>query len=184
MSTIVSSRVKPEDEELAKKKLELAKLESELADRELYIATLRAELAAFERQYLKIVGTRYAELDEIDAQIAEQLARQQSGNTQFQDAAQKARRHAEESRSAAEARSSEDQSRALPSKELKSLYREVAKRVHPDLRAPNKTSSYRAHCNGPTTTPPTRFELWWNFIGFGRSQVIEGESVRGGHLND
>lgn len=52
------------------------------------------------------------------------------------------------------------------------------------LRAPNKTSSYRAHCNGPTTTPPTRFELWWNFIGFGRSQVFEGESVRGGHLND
>jgi len=133
MSTIVPSRVKPEDEELAKKKLELAKLESELADRELYIATLRAELAAFERQYLKIVGTRYAELDEINAQIAEQLARQRSDDSQFKDAAQKARRQAEESRSAAEARSSEDQSRALPSKELKSLYREVAKRVHPDL---------------------------------------------------
>jgi hypothetical protein len=118
MSTIIPSRVKPEDEELAKKRLELAKLESELADRELYIATLRAE---------------YAELDEINAQIAEQLARQRSGDTQFKDAAQKARRQAEESRSAAEAHASEDQSRALPSKELKSLYREVAKRVHPDL---------------------------------------------------
>jgi len=31
MSTIIPSRVKPEDEELAKKRLELAKLESELA---------------------------------------------------------------------------------------------------------------------------------------------------------
>jgi CII-binding regulator of phage lambda lysogenization HflD len=133
MSTINPSRVKPEDEELAKKRVELAQLESELADRELYIATLNAELAAFERQYLKIVGTRYAELDEINAQIAEQLARQGSDNVQFKEAAQKARMHAEESRSAAEAHVSEDQPRILPSKELKSLYREVAKRVHPDL---------------------------------------------------
>ncbi len=143
MSTIIPSRIKPEDEELAKKRLELTKLESELADRELYIATLRAELAAFERQYLKIVGTRYAELDEINAQIAEQLARQRSDDTQFKDAAQKARRQAEESRSAAEAHASEDQSRALPSKELKSLYREVAKRVHPDLSTEDRKTRQR-----------------------------------------
>lgn len=103
MSTITPSRVKPEDEELAKKRLELAKLESELADRELYVATLRSELASFERQYLKIVGTRYAELDEINAQIAEQLARQRSDDAQSRDAAKKARRQADESRSAAEA---------------------------------------------------------------------------------
>jgi septal ring factor EnvC (AmiA/AmiB activator) len=36
---------KPEDEELGRKRKELASLESELADRELHIATLRAEQA-------------------------------------------------------------------------------------------------------------------------------------------
>jgi hypothetical protein len=131
MSTLIHSRVRPEDEELAKKRQELAQLESELTDRELYLATLRTELASFERQYLKIVGARYAELDEINAQIAEQLARQCPKDSQFTDAAQKARRQAEDSRSAAE--NVEDQVRALPSQELKTLYREVAKRVHPDL---------------------------------------------------
>ena len=30
--------------------------------------------SSFEQQYEKIVGTRYAELDEINAQVAEQLA--------------------------------------------------------------------------------------------------------------
>jgi hypothetical protein len=132
MSTIVPSRARPEDEELAKKRSELAELESELADRELFIATLRAELASFERQYLKIVGARYADLDDINAQIAERLARQHAGDRQRKDAAQQARKQAEDSRFAADAVASVDQ-RALPSKELKSLYREVAKRVHPDL---------------------------------------------------
>jgi hypothetical protein len=133
MSTIIPARVKPEDEELAKKRVELARLESELTDRELYVATLRAELALFESQYLKIVGARYAELDEVKSLIAEQIARQRPDSTEFKDAAQKARRQADESRSAAEAHASENQARGLPSKELKNLYREVAKRVHPDL---------------------------------------------------
>lgn len=132
MNISIPSRVRPEDEELAKKRGELAELESELADRELSIATLRAELALFEHQYLKIVGTRYAELDEINAKLAEQLARQHVGNRQRHEAAQQARKQADDSRFAADAVASVDQ-KTLPSKELKSLYREVAKRVHPDL---------------------------------------------------
>lgn len=131
MGTIVPTRAKPEDEELAKKRGELAQLESELTDRELYIATLRTELSSFEQQYLKIVGTRYAELDEINAQVAEQLARERSDNPQLKDAAQKAHRQAAESRSTANA--SKDHARVMPSQKLKSLYRETAKRVHPDL---------------------------------------------------
>jgi hypothetical protein len=132
MSTIIPSRVRPEDEELAKKLGELAELESDLADRELHIATLRSELASFEKQYLKIVGTKYAELDEVNARIAEQIARQHVGDRQREGAAQQARKQADDSRFAADAVASGEQ-RTLPSKELKSLYREVAKRVHPDL---------------------------------------------------
>ncbi|MGC2477626.1 MAG: hypothetical protein WA485_25030 [Candidatus Sulfotelmatobacter sp.] len=123
---------KPEDEELGRKRQELASLESELADRELYIATLRAELAAFERRYLRIVGTRYAELDEINAQIAERVSQRSEGDQQAESVAKQARAQANESRATVEADASEP-IRALPSQELKNLYRRVAKTVHPDL---------------------------------------------------
>ena len=123
---------KPEDEELGRKRQELVSLESELADRELYIATLRAELAAFERRYLRIVGTRYAELDEINAQIAERISQRNEGDQQAENVSRQARAQANESRATVEADASEP-IRALPSQELKSLYRQVAKTVHPDL---------------------------------------------------
>jgi len=133
MSTITRPTAKPEEEELAKKRQELAQLESELADRELYVATLRAELAAFERRYLRTVGTLYAELDEIQAQIAERLAQGRINDEQAQHAAKQAREQANESHATVEAHSSEEPTNGLPSQELKSLYRQVAKRVHPDL---------------------------------------------------
>jgi hypothetical protein len=56
--------LKPEEEELARKRQQLAGVESELADRELHLASMRATLAAFERRYLGIVGVGYATLDE------------------------------------------------------------------------------------------------------------------------
>src|SRR5271170_2111862 len=65
---------KPEEAELARKREEQAAIESELAERELRSANLRAEMGAFERQYLHFVGLRYAELDELKAEIAERLA--------------------------------------------------------------------------------------------------------------
>jgi hypothetical protein len=71
MSTDITRRKTPEVLELEKKHAELAILEAELAQRELELATLQAELRAFEGQYLRIVGSRYAELDEIEAQIAD-----------------------------------------------------------------------------------------------------------------
>ena len=66
---------KPEVEELARKRAELVGLEDDLAERELSLASIRAELAAFERRYLRTVGVLYAELDEINAQIAQRKAR-------------------------------------------------------------------------------------------------------------
>jgi hypothetical protein len=133
VSTAARTNTKPEDEELDKKRLELARLGSELADRESHVATLRAELAAFERRYLRIVGTRYAELDEINAQIAEQFSQRRMKDEQAQRAARQAREQANESRSTVEAHASNERAKDLPSHELKSLYRQVAKQVHPDL---------------------------------------------------
>ena len=123
---------KPEDEELAKKRAELAQLESELADRELYLVNLTAQLGVFERRYIEVVGTLYAKLDDINARIAERRARLKAGDRKAQEAAKQARALANESRAAVDVKQPE-LSTIAPSEELKRLYREVAKRVHPDL---------------------------------------------------
>jgi hypothetical protein len=124
-------RLSPEEEELAKKRDELALLQAQLAERELYLANLRAELAAFEGRYLRQVGVLYAELDDWNAKIAELVA-EEDGTDEARSAATQARAQAEESHAAAYGEAAKSREFA-PSPELKSLYREVAKRVHPDL---------------------------------------------------
>lgn len=125
--------LKPEDQELARKRDEQAALESELTERELRAANLRAELGAFERQYLHFVGLRYAELDEYKAQIAERLAAQQPENDRAQQAARDARGSADETKSVAGEKAPVEPRAFESSPEMKRLYREVAKRIHPDL---------------------------------------------------
>lgn len=131
MTTETAVRRRPEDEELAKKRLELSQLEAELADRELALASLRSELAAFEGKYVRSVGILYAELDEIDAQIAERVA-EHARDHDARVKASRARDKATESHSAAFGKAAEIPE-FTPTQELKRLYRDVAKKVHPDL---------------------------------------------------
>jgi len=131
-----SAAAKPEEQELERKRSEQTALESELAERELRAANLRAELSAFERRYLHEVGMRYAELDELKAQIAERSAKKQPSAEKAQQAARDARARADETKSVAQEHEEEDLQSAKPfkaSQEMKRLYREVAKRIHPDL---------------------------------------------------
>ncbi|HXW56045.1 MAG TPA: J domain-containing protein [Candidatus Cybelea sp.] len=125
--------VKPEEHELAHKREEQASIEGELADRELRAANLRAELGAFERRYLHFVGSRYAELDELNAQVAEQVAQSQPGNERAQYAAREARARACTTKSTAGEKSAQEPRPFRASTELKRLYRDVARRIHPDL---------------------------------------------------
>jgi len=134
---------KPEEQELARKREEQATLESELADRELRSANLRAELGAFERRYLHFVGLRYAELDELKARIAERLAREQPGNERAREAAREARARADETKSAAGEKAAEEPRAFKASPEIKRLYRDVAKRIHPDLTSDREDRAKR-----------------------------------------
>lgn len=134
---------KPEEEELQLKGQELQALQEELIDRELQLAGAKGRLAAFERLYLRLVGAVYSELDDVEAQIAELLAWREPGNAKVRWAAEEARVRAEESRSGIAGLPAEAPS-ASPSTSLKSLYREVARRVHPDL-ALNDADRERRH---------------------------------------
>lgn len=132
-SSPVKLPAKPEDQELTRKRLEHAAIEGELAERELRAANLRAELGAFERQYLHFVGLRYAELDELKAQIAERSATEHPEDARAQEAAREARQRASETKSTAGEKARTEPCAFEAPPEMKRLFREVAKRIHPDL---------------------------------------------------
>jgi uncharacterized coiled-coil DUF342 family protein len=121
MATEIITNQTPEERELEKKQGELLALEEELIQRELDLATLRAELSDFEGRYLRTVGVLYAELDEIEAQIAEAKARRNPSDSQAQDHAARARAQAEESCETARAIT---EPRPKPTESLKRLFRE------------------------------------------------------------
>ena len=96
MNAEIVRRLSPEEEDLAKKRDELALLQAELVERELYLANVRAELSAFEGRYLREVGVLYSELDDWSARIAQVVA-EEEGTVEARSAATKARTQAEES---------------------------------------------------------------------------------------
>jgi len=153
MSTEIVHRQTPEEEELARKRAELDALEAELAERELDLATLLSELHRFELHYLRVVGVRYAELDELQAQIAEARARQTPDDPLARQEATKARARAEESaETAGAAKGRAPELRFQPSEKLRKLFREVARCVHPDLATSEEERARRtrlmAEANG------------------------------------
>lgn len=103
----------PDEKELQKKRTELADLETRLAERELELATFQAELHTFERLYLQVVGMRQQELQRIEAQIEEYMAYLALAPS------------------------------FKPSDDLKQLYRQLAKAIHPDLATESEARAKR-----------------------------------------
>ena len=143
MRTDITRTQTPEDRELSRKLYELSELETELAQRELDLATLQAELHTFEAKYIRIVGIRYTELDEIEAQIAEAEARLKPKDNKIQEEAAQARDQAQASAQAAGIAQEPREEKFSPSESLKKLYREVAKCIHPDLATDEKERTRR-----------------------------------------
>ena len=136
----------PEDIELENKQAELRELEATFAEKQLELATLHAELHRFEVLYIRQVGSLYAVLDELEAQIAETIALQHPNSA-------RARKIAEDARSKAQKSASEVSqgdptypfgNEFKPSDTLKALYRSAAKALHPDL-AEDETDRARRH---------------------------------------
>ena len=131
MPTEIIRKQTPEEAELLRKREELAEVRSALAERELEAADLRAQLRSFEGRYLRLVGVLYAELDEWKAHIAELQARL-NPTPAAQEQAQQSRKEADESHEATHGSASQSKD-FCPSPDLRSLFREVAKRIHPDF---------------------------------------------------
>ncbi len=121
----------PDEALLQQTREQLTAARSLLADREAELAQLRAQLAHFEGRYFRQVGILYAELDDIEARIAErEVDLYDSDAARLR--AQQARQRAFETQTAAL-----DDTPAAdppdPPPTLKSLFREVARRIHPDF---------------------------------------------------
>lgn len=148
MRTNITRTQTPEERELSRKRYELSELEAELAQRELDLATLQAELHTFEARYIRIVGVTYAELDEIEAQIAEAEARLKPKDNKIKEQAVKARAQAQGSAQAAGIAQEPREEKFKPSESLKKLYREIAKRIHPDLTLDEEERARREQLMG------------------------------------
>jgi len=123
----------PEEWELEKKRNKLNRLKLILSQRELRLQLISKDLEIFIGKYLRIVGVRLAKLDKIEAEIADILAANQPENLDAQYRAEKAWERASESKKEVDSKKKNFHREEKPIQELKDLYREVAKQVHPDL---------------------------------------------------
>jgi hypothetical protein len=138
----------PIEEEIKVKRTTLSKLEAELAEAELDIATYENELSHFKVFYQSRVGPYLIELDEINARIAEAISILSPHSEKFQQRAQAARKRAQktyEEVSGFNENEIEDKKVKgfAPTNALKQIYREIAKKVHPDLAEDNKDRAHR-----------------------------------------
>jgi hypothetical protein len=116
---------------LLEKREQLAAFRSTLAERESELAQIRAQLKTFEDRYLRQVGVLYAELDDLEARIAEREVDLYDSDS-ARSRAEEARRQAQETHDAAFGDAGEAEE-FDPPPSLKTLFRDVAKRIHPDF---------------------------------------------------
>ena len=121
----------PDAVALLDKREQLAGVRAKLADCESELAQLRAQLKAFEDRYFRQVGVLYAELDDIEARITEREVDLYDSDS-ARHRADEARQRAQETHDAAFGDAHEIEE-FDPPPSLKALFRDVAKRIHPDF---------------------------------------------------
>ena len=111
---------------------EAARLRDRLAEIEVDTATLEAELAAFNADYMRVVMTVMLDVQELEARILAIVATR-TGAAGDADAAQSARARVNET--TAHIRAIPKTPGPIPTGDIKKLFRDAAKRMHPDLAA-------------------------------------------------
>ncbi|MEV4558838.1 rhodanese-like domain-containing protein [Kitasatospora sp. NPDC049285] len=96
------------------------------------VATLRVEIDNFALVHHQLLGPLYARLDELDALIAEAVAAR-SGDPEDLRRAREARERVEPVEEAGPREGEPEARRVRPDKDAQRVYRELARRAHPDL---------------------------------------------------
>lgn len=122
----------PEEEELTRLEGEQADLEEQVTSAELALATLKAETAQFKHRYYQSVGRLYAQLDELDAEIANKKAEQFPNDISARAHAQAATEQWKKSAEEAGLAEAQPAPPSVITPELKQIYRQAAKLLHPD----------------------------------------------------
>jgi hypothetical protein len=132
----------PDAVALLEKREQLAELRTMLAERESELGQRRVQLKAFESRYLRQVAILYAELDDLEARIAErECALDDSSSARRR--AEQARQRAQQTHDAAfDETQTGDAEEFDPPASLKTLFREVAKRIHPDFARDDAEQKY------------------------------------------
>jgi len=120
----------PEEEEIETKQAELAALQQQAIGAEQEFKTLCADLKAFEAEYVRVLGPCFEQMEQLKADAAATKPRSSGGDDITCPSAQQA---------------------ACPPGEFKTLFREVAKTMHPDLASSDEERRRRdeamAHAN-------------------------------------
>ena len=133
-----------DERELDLKKAELTALKTNLVERELALLTLQQQLSWFRGEYLHTVGKRYAALDDLYARMTVSRAAKRPDDTAAREAARQAWNRAD----AAAAQANDPALLELrppfdPPAELQTLYRALARKLHPDLAATEEEYALR-----------------------------------------
>src|SRR4030042_2886471 len=133
---MIKTKQTPEEVELQIKEDLLKTKQESLTELELTLSTLSGDLRSFEIEYYTKVGTKYAQIDRLQATLDKILLSKTPTSKIFQKKAQESQAKADKSFSNQEAFSkshNENSKKFEATSELKSLYRELAKLLHPDL---------------------------------------------------
>jgi hypothetical protein len=146
MTKALFRELSPEELELARRRRELSAVRAVLAERERELGHLRDLLHSFEGRYIRQVGVLYRQLDEWEQRIAElEVSRESMEETEARlraaQAAEAARAEANTGVSPLPLVGRDDKSRVGVGRDdsvgsevdLRGLFREVAKRIHPDF---------------------------------------------------
>jgi len=136
----------PEEIELKAKQAEIEALSKILVEKELEHEEIKNRLAAFQSLYYLKIGSKYLELDQLHARIAELKARHYPENPTFARQAEKAQRQAQDTRR--EYQRAEKQPPPQPAspdqrKKIKKLYRQAAAIIHPDKALDDQSKQIR-----------------------------------------